>query len=44
MVCPQDGFAAAGGASLRRQDAKPATNDATADAIELMVLAWLVSE
>ena len=43
-VCHHEGFSTAGADALRRQDAKPATKDATADAMELMVLAWLVSE
>ena len=43
-VCHHEGFSAAGVDALRRQDARPATKDATADAMEVMVLAWRVSE
>jgi hypothetical protein len=39
MVWPQEGLAAAGGGTLRRQDARPATKVAVADAKLLMVRA-----
>jgi hypothetical protein len=39
IVRHHEGFSAAGADFLRRKDARPATSDATADAMELMVLA-----
>jgi hypothetical protein len=44
IVCHHEGFSATGVDALCRQDTRPATNDAAADAMELMLLAWLVSE
>ena len=39
MVCHHEGFSAAGAVALRRQKDSPATSEATADAMERMVLA-----